>query len=507
MVLTIIANGQEKLNLNWGSLNENKGYPNFELYKTDNGFVSLRNTGNGEFLLEEFDKKAQKVNENELELDGERSFRKRTTYIGSSKFKDKWIIVFTHYDKDNDEQNLYIQEFSKEGMKNRFKVTSFNAESFRSQHNILYEIVNEDQIVFLAHEPTRKLKAPVEGKILVIDANYKLVKSQTFNTSFNGNTFIYYKSPTFDSKGNMYCIAKVFQEKGSDKKETIEVLKVGINSGKVNKLNTEVKECGIYDLQLIINKEKNQLITFALISKESKAKRSIENNFSGFSYKIFNLESGDLEKETNSFLNEDEKAKIIGSSNAKKDLELSNVITRNIHFKKDGSFTLLAEIYYYISYSNTMANGQTVTTTTYYFQSIISVDFNQNGKHELFSTIPKNQKSSGNLSIFSFLSFEQNDNIYVMFNDDIDNCENGKNRNELNRIDAFTGERNCTIVLGTYDEKRRLKANCTGKQIVEDEQIFLRTDFSYKLDDGNYVVYGSTRRNKVFSFGILKIRS
>lgn len=507
ILISFSSLGQLKFNIKWGSLNKNKGYDNFQIFKTPKGFASLRYVDEGEFLLEEFDKHANKVGEQEIELDSEKSFRRKTTFVEAIEYNAKWYIVFTHYDKNEDLQNLYIQEFGVQGMKNRTKITSFNAETRRKQQDITFNVIDSTRIVVRAQTPPRNSKDPVDGKILLLDNNFKLLSEKGYETSFKGNYFSFYKSPQFDASGNMVLIANVKQDKEEKKKTKLELLSFDFKTGKFSALNTDIKDNGIYDMNFLYKKDSKQVVLVGLISKENSSRRANESRFSGFIHRTYDLgQGGAIIKDKISFLKQDEIAKLIGEKAASKEKEVPSIEIRNIYYYEDGSSTLLAEVHFVITSTYTGANGMTRTMTEYFYNDILSVGFKPDGSYDSFSVIKKNQNSTGNLSLFSYLSYNHKSKIVVVFNDDEDNCEAGINRQQISNPDEFNGEKNCVVVIGKFDDKGKLKASCEGKQIVEDEQIYIRTSFNYQIDENSYLLFGSTRRSKVFSFGILTIK-
>jgi hypothetical protein len=123
---------------------------------------------------------------------------------------------------------------------------------------------------------------------------------------------------------------------------------------------------------------------------------------------------------------------------------LYNYDIRDIITLKDGSFIGLMEQFYIRVVTQTDSRGFTTTTYYYYYNTIIAYKVDKDGKFSWVKKIPKYQVSTndgGYLS--SFGHFYNEDNVVIMFNDNLKNYdENGKwNNNTLGS--SFRKKTNC----------------------------------------------------------------
>lgn len=523
-LLVKTAKSQEKSSIKWGGLTKNETASiDFRIFNTKNGFLCLRFVKEGEFLLEEFNKKIEKIGSKEIELDTEKSFKRKTSFLGTFEFNSKWYMFFTHYDKEIDQQILYAQEIAKEGFKNRVKIASYDAETSRKQQDITFSVVDSNTVVVLATTPFESKKEPMTGSITLLDKNLKKVKEKKFSTLLEGKVFDYYSNPEIDKKGNLYFIAYVYQDRGDDKRAKLELVKYDLESNKFLKMKLGFPNYGIYNVTSIYLPSLNKIIAVGLLSKESDSRNSTESTFSSAFYQSFDLnEGGKVEKEKVTLIPQQEMAKLIGERKARKEKEARAMSLKKLYVNENGTITLMGEIYYVTRTDRQTSSGvfSSSQMINHFFKDVLVATFDSEGSFGNVSIIPKDQatttfagsllsgrslalRNSLELSTYGYLSFYHNGKPTILFNDDIDNCPPGGRREELTDPDPFRGESKCSIVIGKFDERGKLKATCEGKQIVEDEQLFLKTNFYHKLDDDTFLLLGTSPRGKVFAFGTL----
>jgi len=104
------------------------------------------------------------------------------------------------------------------------------------------------------------------------------------------------------------------------------------------------------------------------------------------------------------------------------DLEASNLNFRKVVFDEDGGITFIGEEYYVVQHTTTSSNGSTRTTYTYYYESILVLKANKDGKTEWCQKIPKYQKG-GSTADLGFFSRTYKGNHYFFY---LDNAKNAK---------------------------------------------------------------------------------
>jgi hypothetical protein len=105
--------------------------------------------------------------------------------------------------------------------------------------------------------------------------------------------------------------------------------------------------------------------------------------------------------------------------NKEDDLEASNLSLNKIVFYPDGSVMIIGEEYYVVTHTN--YNGKTTTTTyTYYYNDILVLKSDKNGKTLWCNKIPKQQSGSGTADL-SYHHHSYNGEDYFFY---LDNAKN-----------------------------------------------------------------------------------
>lgn len=92
----------------------------------------------------------------------------------------------------------------------------------------------------------------------------------------------------------------------------------------------------------------------------------------------------------------------------------------------NGGAVFVAEQYYVVVSSYTDANGNTRYTYHYYYNDVVILKLNGEGKFEWYAKLPKYQHSTNDNGYYSSFAFHASkDKLYFMYNDNMKNYEDG----------------------------------------------------------------------------------
>ncbi len=117
-----------------------------------------------------------------------------------------------------------------------------------------------------------------------------------------------------------------------------------------------------------------------------------------------------------------EKKEKKNEGNDKKELGISNLEIKNIHFLENGSTVIVSEIYYVVVRTTTNSKGQTTTTYDTYANDIIVFSIDAKGNLGWIKKIPKRQhENSASGTGISFSSAAKGNHVHLFYLDHIEN--------------------------------------------------------------------------------------
>lgn len=153
---------------------------------------------------------------------------------------------------------------------------------------------------------------------------------------------------------------------------------------------------------------------------------------------------------------------------------LSNYKIREMAFKENGGFYILAEYYRYYVTTTVNSNGSTKTTHHYIYGDIIAINVNKDNSIEWFSRIPKHQHSTNDNGRYSGIAraIDSKNSLHIIFN------EHHKNASILDpeRKRNAVGKRTITVLVSIDEDgnasKTPLMPAKEGKTIVAPKSHF-----------------------------------
>jgi hypothetical protein len=286
-----------------------------------------------------------------------------------------------------------------------------------------------------------KDKANETYAISVLDNNMRVLWSKTSVLPYNNELFDM-MGFDFNNEGEVYLLGKLYNEKKKEQikdKPNYQFLLFNINATKEKEevINIDTKGAFVTNLKVSINKN-NDVVCVGLYSKQGV--ESVLGTYvaivDGKTKKVKNVTQQKFEFEFITEFYSDTDLKQAQKHQAKgEEIEMKRFTVRNIYQKTDGSFILTAEQgdfaeYSFLNTSRLRYNAVDVKYDTYqqtFYEDILIVSMDKDGKIEWKKTIPKKQVTSDDRDFsVSFASVLKNDKIYILLNESESNCK--KNR-------------------------------------------------------------------------------
>lgn len=263
---------------------------------------------------------------------------------------------------------------------------------------------------------------------LVLDENLKIVFDDIVTMPYTEKKM---ENLDFavDSEGNTYVLAKIYKDdsgreraKGSDESNyNIELLKYDIKAGKLTSALVEID--GQY-----INKgwlqesPTGDMICTGLYTRTatSKAADGLFYAKLGANGRMYGFHSYEIPVEVlNQYVTKRKR-----KSNEKKDdkgeAEFEFLYLNKLVFQADGSVLFLGEQFFWEE-NKSSVGVVTLTTRTYYYNSILVTKVSASGELEWMVKLPKAQQGTQNPGALSFKHIKRNDQHYFLY---IDNARN-----------------------------------------------------------------------------------
>ena len=377
------------------------------LPKEDGGFFSVETTLAGvrkKFVLIHFDKQLKKINENEIKI----KFAN-----GKHEFEDIFYINKKLYllssNKDNDAQtnSLYLRTINETTLEpnSDSKVlatvsyedySKFNSGGFNLQFS-----KDKSKLMIFQFKP-RDRNSDMAYTITMLDVkkNMDLIWSKTFSSTMSQKLEdIMQKKVT--NEGDAIVLLKQYDDKRKDERKgepnyNYEIKQITDNGEAIDNYPIVLKNQYITDVQLGINDNGDFLCT-GFYSPEYR------KGISGCYFMLLDQESKTVKKESKQefsidfltdFMKEGKAKRMKKKDEKGKAIELVNYDMGDIVLRDDGGVVQVAEQNYTRSNTYIDANGNSRTTYTYHFNTLIVISISPEGEIDWSRKIPKYQAAS-----------------------------------------------------------------------------------------------------------------
>ena len=443
---------------------------------------------------------------------------------GISAIDNKFVWLQSKADRKAKTVTYYMTEISLEGKAQKpKKIAKVKYERWSSMPTVKWEVDNEFNNILLFVEVDRDArKDNYQAYFSVIDSNFstlwkKTVKLKESQLQVDLSQFV------LSANNEVFATARIFDSNKS--------------AGKLSQMLS--KDAGYDSYVLRINEEGVKRFKLKVGDKFIKGFRIEESNYDdsmvcvamtgdsrngpiqGMSYFGLNPESGAVEFSKNRKFTDAELEKF-GRKNTSKDRRSAEkglddeFRFREIIYKEDGSFLIVAEEYQVRIRTSVDANGNRNTTSTFINNHIMIAESDKEGNISDITLIPKKYKATKSgypttpiyeeKTHYMFYSTLNNgERVYFLYNDDEKNLK--RNITDPDKYKTVTNFRECVAVISHVDENGEIQKKELFSR--EDTGTLLMPKFSVGISDTELFVFLKRRRllgKNVFRFGILEVK-
>ena len=346
----------------------------------------------------------------------------------AAEFGNKLLYFSTIIDPKLHKNLLYVTEVTKQNLAENSPQKIAEAPSRNKLNTGKFEInFSRDTSKLLIYSGHPKEKDANERfSLKLLDQDLSVSWEQSYQLEYSKKLF-QMESIQTDNQGNAFLMGILYRDKVRDKKKgepNYEYIIFNFRKGEAEPIeyHVDLKDKFISDMNFEIN-EAGDIVCGGFYSQ--KGTFSIKGTF----FFIIDGKSGKIATRSTKEFGMDFLARFMSTRKAKKKKELYEYDLKEIHLRKDGGATLIAEQYYVkevITVTPTPTGGsQTNTTTYYHYNDIILANFNADAEIEWIKKIPKTQVTTNDEGLYSsFMLAKKADTLFFLYNDHPDNDEN-----------------------------------------------------------------------------------
>lgn len=402
------------------------------------------------------------------------SLDRKVESLGIKFLKDKFVWLHSKINNKDKLTEYYITEISLRGRvskKRLIKKVKFKSKFTRPEAH--WKISQDStHLLFFVHNPGERkgVKYSVDLTIYnsdydkVLSKNVKMEESQKrvkmFDFFITDVNEVLITAAIYKDDRSASLMQKVFS-----KDQLYDYYMIKVSDEKVSRFKLDVKEHFIRDIRVQHDKNSGSLACVAMVGD------SRVGPIQGISYFKLNPKNGKIEYSKIRYFTDDE-IKMFGKKNTSKD-QRSKVKGldetfwfRDIIFKDDGSFLIVAEEFYYTIYEDPGPLGLTeVKTTKFYNNHILIANVEVNGEITEIKLIPKKYSTNKNglpekelyeyaTHYMFFSSLNTGEHIYYLYND----SERSIRRNILDpdKYDVLYNYKKSVAVIAHFNEDGEL---------------------------------------------------
>lgn len=443
----------------------------------------------------------------------EKYFPKGRVIEGLKEINDKFYIFYSLFDKENEIEQLYVQEidfatgeFSGNprlflDVKGRVTLYSY---SYMGKFQILPTLDKKSVLVKYRKKPefkNDKKSFDIIG-LHSFDGNLNKISNKEITMPYTERRMdnLDYQ---IDNKGNLFMLTKVYHDDSDDdkksKKDTvanyhIELFTLRADSEKMNIEKIENKEKFITRLWMFDSPKGGAIIGGFYNNGKGK---HFEKNCDGII--LFKMkEDGSLTDQftyeipldlINEYASEKEKKKNAKKEEKGEGAKISDLRLTNLVVREDGSIILAGEKQYSITTTTTsFSNGSmsTYTSTSYYYTDILVTKINPDGKLGWMKKIPKFQRGFSGQGGMSYKFFSNETDNFFVFLDNVKNIDLPIDKTPAMHSDRHGGYLTAVKIDDINGETK--KGSILNAREVEDFELHqFSTDRVIKTSNTNFV--------------------
>lgn len=399
---------------------------------SDNEYAELYYQKGEDMIVQIFDESFKAVKKEKIIDLPENS--KKFANEGFFSVKNDFFWFYSTWDKKSKTERLFALPFDKKGLKFGDKEINL-VETGRldpiNKYSFYYSTDSNKLLVTYRVKPKEKrdkLNKDIIGFNLFDDKMNKLYSAEIEMpySEYDMNNMDY----EIDSRGNIYMLAavrvnnsldgEVSQEKDAKNQYRYELIRVNQSNNTLQSIKINLNNK--YTNSVLLAEDLNHDIVITGYYSDKKRGGSsngayiIRLEYEGKNVKDIKTTYCEFPSETlKAYETERVKKKMEKKENKEGDLEASNLYFDKIVFAEDGSVLIIGEEYYVVSH--TYYNGRTsYTTYTYYYEDLLVLKADKNGKTVWCTKIPKKQSGSGT-AYLSYFHKNYNGEDFFFYNE------------------------------------------------------------------------------------------
>ena len=467
--------------------------------------IKVRAFGNSDISLEHFNNRMHLTQSVPLDL----SYNKKTKEYESILNIDDKLYLFSSFRNDDKKKKfLFVQTINKKTLSpnndlKKIAEIDFSDKTKRNSGNFDY-VVSRDSSKFLVYYnlPYDKGK-PERFAFQVYDTKMNLLWEKELSLPYNDDLFDI-EDYLIDNKGDVYLLGASFNEKRKTKRKgkpnyKYELLVYSDQAKQVEKHTISLDDKFITDMRVEILDNQNIACAGFYSDKGTfSIKGSYFMSLDADSKKI-------IKKSTNEFgidfitqnmsKRKEKKAKKKAKKGNKEELfeyDLNKIVP-----KKNGGAYLIAEQYYYDSFTEIITNQQGITsrktTYHYYYNDIIVINISAEGDIEWTEKIAKRQHTINDNGYYSSYALAYvDDKLYFIFND------NPKNMflKEGDKIYNYNKGKKSIVTIVELTEGGEVTREVLFTK--DDANVIVRTYVSEQMSNNEFVLFGDRKKKNQF---------
>ena len=393
---------------------------------------------------------------------------------------DGKVYVFYSKQDSREDFSMYAKELDVEAMKlskNEIKIAKFNKKGKRDFGSVDYSLSKDGNKLLVYFSEYVKIdgKRNTFTEMVVMDNQLEVLWNEEYLDD-QGKRFKEYKSYDVNNKGEVFILKQIFEKNyatySSDKVTyTFSIVKFDTKGQFAVEKDLDLPDYHIKDIQVVHN-DQDELICVGFYSNVGR--NSADGTYyARYSSDRLTKKSSQIDEFSVDFMvdgksNRTER-KAVRKENRGADVELSNLLVRDIVLRSDGGVVLVGEEYYI---------EENDERQEYYYNDIMVININNSGKMDWAKKIYKRQElilTSGvssfiNMARAGFLSYTlcaAEDKIYFVYNDHKDNFDGRDGKDYRLTPDNLKSVSAITSIDGSGRiEKEVLFKNETNKVVV-----------------------------------------
>lgn len=504
----------DKAEIKWGEALKFKRGTEFVEYlgKDEENYYLIKSMKNGyQYAINSFGKDMNLRKEEVIDM--KHSGNYKMNYEGSYLLKNKIYVFSSFPDKKTKLNKLYCRTFDKNnltaGKLIEIEQLTYEKNKRKGGFGVVFS-EDESKLLVYLNKPYEK-NGPEKFGFTVLTENLEEIWRKDIELPYT-EQFFSIEDYQLNNNGEVYLLGQEFTE---NRKERVKdkpnyqyhILAYLENGKKIKDYEINLEDKFITDITYNIAKN-GDLICSGLYSENGTF--SVKGAF----YMMIDFETrliknNSLKAFDQEFITQGWSDRAIAKAKKKevrkdKAIELFEYDLKDFILKEEGGAILLAEQYFIrvVTHTNTNPNTGAIMTRTdyhYYYNDVIVININSDGKIEWATKIEKNQHSvnDGGFSSSYVLQVDE-DKLHLIYNENARNYFEKEDRKKMNRKDKTA---RLTVIatvdnLGEYEKQILIN--------VSQENTYPVPKFSEQINDKELLLY--TQRGKKRKFALVDFK-